>query len=286
MTGRGTRREQGFALVVVLCVMAILALVVGSVIATGRTEVRLAHSRRDIAALQAIADGALNITILRMLNTSAALQPPADATPFTVPFAGYDVRVTVQDESGKIDLNMAGEELLRLLFLSVGSNLETAQTLTDRILDWREPGLGKRLNGAKADDYRAAGFAYGPRNGPFESLEELKLVMGMTPQLFDAVAPALTIYSQTAGVDPTLASVGVLQVLRGIGDSGFVASMLTARMDQESKPIVPLKPIVRLGHAFTLTAEVSGVGRLRLKRSAVVRLTGHPGSPLWIYRWD
>lgn len=73
----------------------------------------------------------------------------------------------------------------------------TAQTPADRILDWREPGIGKRLNGAKAEDYRAAGIVYGPRKAPFESVEEVKLVMGMTAQLFDALAPALTVYSQT-----------------------------------------------------------------------------------------
>ena len=134
------------------------------------------------------------------------------------------MRLTVQDEAGKIDLNMVQPDLLLRLLTSAGVDLMAAQTLADRILDWRDPGIGERLNGAKASEYRAAGYAYGPRNGPFESVEELKLVMGMTPDLFDAIAPALTVYSQTPWVDPTFAPPEVLRRLPGI-DDGAVATL-------------------------------------------------------------
>ena len=92
--------ERGFALIAVLCAAAILAVIVASVLATGRTEYRLAQHREDIAELGAIADGALNIAILRLLDPSLGAQPPVDATPFTVSFAGRQLRVTVQDEAG------------------------------------------------------------------------------------------------------------------------------------------------------------------------------------------
>ena len=59
-----------------------------------------------------------------------------------------------------------------------------ASGLVDKVLDWREAGPGKRPSGAQEPDYRAAGFAHAPRNGPFQSVEELKLVMGMTPELY------------------------------------------------------------------------------------------------------
>jgi general secretion pathway protein K len=159
---------------------AILAVIVASVLATGRTEYRLAQHREDIAELGAIADGALNIAILRLLDPSLSAQPPVDATPFTLSFAGRQLRVTVQDEAGEIDLNMAGHDLLVRLLIWAGLDLMAAQRLADRILDWREPGIGTRLNGAKAPEYRAAGYAYGPRGGPFAAVEELKLVMGVT----------------------------------------------------------------------------------------------------------
>jgi len=40
-----------------------------------------------------------------------------------------------------------------------------------------------------------------------------------------------------------------------------------------------------LGRAFTITAAANGPGELHAKRSAVIRLTGRPNAPFWIYRW-
>ena len=178
--GRFSRKGQrGFALIAVLWAAMILALVVQSVLVTSRTEARLAQNRETLAQLGAVVDAGLNIAILRLLDPR--VQPPVDGSPFTVACAGYQLRIAIQDEAGKIDLNTAQDDLLRRLLRSAGADLETASALKDRILDWREPGIPKRLNGAKASEYRAAGLAYGPRNGPFATVEEVQLVIGMTP---------------------------------------------------------------------------------------------------------
>jgi general secretion pathway protein K len=277
--GRETERQRGFALITVLWAAMILALIVQSVLATGRTEARLAHNREALAQLGAIADAALNIAILRLLDPRLSGQPPIDGSPFTASFVGHKLRLAIQDEAGKIDLNTAQDELLRRLFRSVGADLEIAAALKDRILDWREPGIGRRLNGAKAPEYRAAGLAYGPRNGPFATVEEVQLVMGMTPEVFAAIAPALTVYSQTPWVDPSFAPPEVLRALPGM-DEAAIANLLQARASAIARPAV------MLGHAFTITAEVDGPDRLRVRRSAVIRLTGRPNAPFWIYRWS
>jgi general secretion pathway protein K len=253
----------------------ILALIVQSVLVTGRTEARLTSNREALAQLGAIVDAGLNIAILRLLDSR--VQPPVDGSPFTVAFAGHQLRLAIQDEAGKIDLNSAQDELLRRLLRSAGTDLETASALKDRIIDWREPSIGKRLNGAKAPEYRAAGLAYGPRNGPFATVEEVQLVMGMTPQLFAAIAPALTVYSQTPWVDPSFAPPEVLRALPGM-DEAAINTLLQSRA---STP-----PSVMLGHAFTITSEAADSGELHVKRSTVVRLTGRPNAPFWVYRWD
>jgi general secretion pathway protein K len=256
----------------------ILALIVQSVLVTSRTEARLASNRETLAQLSAVADAGLNIAILRLLDPRVAGQPPLDGSPFIVPFAGHQLRLAIQDEAGKIDLNTAQDELLRRLLRSGGADLETASTLKDRILDWREPGIGKRLNGAKAPEYRAAGLAYGPRNGPFATVEEAQLVMGMTPEVFAAIRPALTVYSQTPWVDPSFAPPEVLRALPGM-DEAAIASLLLARASSTSRPAI------MLGHAFTITSEAEGPGGFHTRRSAVIRLTGRPSTPFWLYRW-
>jgi general secretion pathway protein K len=270
--------QRGFALITVLWAAMILALIVQSVLVTSRTEARLAHNRETLAQLGAIADAGLNLAILRLLDPRLNGQPPIDGSPFTEIFAGHELRLGIGDEAGKIDLNTAQDELLVRLFRSVGVDLETAQALKDRILDWREPGINNRLNGAKAPEYRAAGLAYGPRNGPFATIEEVQLVMGMTPELFTAIAPALTVYSQTPWVDPSFAPPVVLRALPGM-DEAAIANLLQARASSTARPAI------MLGHAFTITAEAAGPDALHVRRSAVIRLTGRPNAPFWVYQW-
>ena len=272
------RRERGFALVTVLWAAMILAAIAASIIATARTEARLNHTRYAAARLGAIAEGAINIAILRMLDPAPAAHPPTDGTPFALRFAGRDVAMRITDEAGKIDLNLAQGELLRRLFVAVGVASDAAQALVDKILDWREAGIGRRLNGAKAEDYRAAGFSYGPRDGPFETVEELQLVMGMTPQLFARLAPSLTVYSQSAWIDPAFAPPDVLAALAGMG-AVPASQILGERAAGADAPVM-------IGHAFTIAAEIDEPAGLRVQRAAIVRLTGSPKAPLLVYRWE
>jgi general secretion pathway protein K len=274
----GDRQERGFALVTVLWAAMVLAAIAASITATGRTEARLNNTRYSTARLGAIAEGAINIAILRMLDPAPAGHPPADGIPFTLAFAGGSVSVRVEDEAGKIDLNLNQGELLRRLFVEVGVEPLAAQGLVDKILDWREAGAGRRLNGAKAEDYRDAGFAYRPRAAPFESVAELQLVMGITPALFVRVAPSLTVYSQSAWVDPAFAPPDVLAALAGM-DAAPESEILVRRAAGEGAPVM-------IGHAFTIEAEIGDTGGLRVQRNAIVRLTGSPKLPLVVYRWN
>jgi len=283
--------EHGFALVTALWALAILSVIVASVSLTARTEARLSRNRRELAELGAIADAAINIAILNLTDRRLELRPPVDATPFIVNFGGQGVRVSVQDEAGKVDLNQASEDLLVRLLGSGGLDDAAAQALADKIMDWREPGIGKRLNGAKAEDYQTAGYAYGPRNGPFESIEELKLVMGMKRELFDRVAASVTVYAQGTDVNPAVAPAGVLSILPG-ADPNRTADILEQRakratggLDDNASP-VGLETTSLSGRAFSIVAEAQGRDLMKARHTAIIRLSGLQAAPIWIYRWD
>ena len=57
-------------------------------------------------------------------------------------------------------------------------------TVIDSILDWRDPNRDHRLNGAEEDYYRGLDPPYSCKDGPFDVVEELLLVRGVTPRLF------------------------------------------------------------------------------------------------------
>ncbi|HTU54202.1 MAG TPA: hypothetical protein VMF62_09550 [Acetobacteraceae bacterium] len=281
--------DNGFALIAVLWAATILGSIAIGVAAISNAEIGFARSSEEVAQLNATADAAISLVIQKLADPLPSAHPPIDGTPFMVRFAGYRARVNVQDESGKIDLNMAPREYVYQLFVTAGVDLALADALSDRILDWREPGLGKRLNGAKRADYLAAGYPYGPREGPFHSVAEMKLVMGMTQDIFDRVSPSLTVFSQVATVDADLAPRSVLVALAGMNDTR-IDQILDARMasdpGSQADEAQDLAPPNLIGHAFTISAEVGGKHGGRVVRTAVVRLTGQFRSPFWVYQWN
>ncbi len=280
-------RERGAALVLALWGVMAMALIVACVRILGNREATLAEARVEQVQLGGIADAMINTAILRLLDIAQGGHPPTDGTEFPERFAGLTGKLTVQDENGRIDLNQVQRPLLVNFLTANGIDFDTAQALADKILDWREPGPFRRLNGAKADDYRRANIPYAPRGARLQSLDELRLVMGMTPALFTSLAADLTVVSQNGFPDQETAPPGVLRALPGM-DSQKIAALLAARAARlvatPDGSLADSAPPPALGHAFAIDARVSG-RTTTVQRHALLRLTGIPSAPLVVYQW-
>ncbi|MFQ5804871.1 MAG: hypothetical protein ACE5I3_00310 [Phycisphaerae bacterium] len=94
------------------------------------------------------------------------------------------IRFGLTPESAKLHLNVATEEQLTGLLtpLLLDLQIENPQDLINAILDWRDPDSDTREGGAENDYYNALdpGPPYNAKNGPFDSVEELLLVKGIT----------------------------------------------------------------------------------------------------------
>ena len=196
-----------------------------------------------------------------------------DGTVYVWPFAGGRVWVSIQDEDGKIDLNTAADELVRGLFLSVGLDEDASSALVDAIADFRDGGDLHRLNGAEDRDYADAGRPYGAKDAPFEAVEELQQVLGMTRQIYQRVALALTVHSGRRGIDPRVAPRAALLALRGVG-SEEVESFLAAREGGNTENLLGAQGngAVSRERMFTIRAEAES-GAVFV-REAVVELIG------------
>jgi type II secretory pathway component PulK len=91
--------------------------------------------------------------------------------------------VTFESENRRININglllSNDQAVLERLFLEWGLDRVEAGTLIDRLIDWVDPDSLKKLNGAEEIDYMNLGRRGQPRNGAFQSLEEMGQVMGM-----------------------------------------------------------------------------------------------------------
>jgi general secretion pathway protein K len=250
---------------------------------TGNIAYRLAQNSFHVAYDDALTDAAVNRAVLALLDPRTDGPRLMNAVDQKFDFGGASIHIRIQDELGKIDLNQTDGSTLVKLFESVGVDPMTAEALVDKVLDWRDGSPSKRVDGAKADEYRAAGYDYLPRNGPFQSVDELTLVVGMTRGLYQRVEAALTVYSGRQFVDPQFATPEVLAALpslataRAAADSQSGASTAGAAMSGiADNPITVL-----IGRTFTIDTEISRSADVARHHSAV-RLTGNPADPFWI----
>ena len=203
-------RERGFALLVVLWSLVLLTLIVTHLTMTARTEARIAANLDNNAAAEAAADGAVHEAIFRLLD-SADDRWQADGSLHMVRFDGAETSLRIRSEDGKINPNIASQNLMRALLEASGAEPAQADSLAAAILDWREPGNMPRPGGAKLEEYRSADLDYGPPGAPFETLDELKRVLGMTPAIFERLKPHLSLYQSATpdlgSADPVVARI-------------------------------------------------------------------------------
>ncbi len=246
------------------------------------------------AMVDARAEAGLDAAIVRAVLGVSDLRPElrwrVDGTPRAIVFDGLTMRISVQDETGRIDLNAASGSLIRQLLLGTGLSPDDAAAMSDRIVDWRSTSGLTSLNGATDADYKAAGLAYLPRHGPFQTVGEVKLVLGMTSALFARIEPALTVYSNRPTFDPNLAPREALLALYP-NDPGKIDEIMRARLGDpnatalQGAPGAAATQPAPIGRAYAITARLA-IGKRTFKRAAVVELTGDGKRPYFVLAWQ
>lgn len=101
----------------------------------------------------------------------------------------------VTDEASRLNLNFADRESIRKLLLAVGAAKEdNADKLSAAIYDWRVYGESEIQGFSSDDSYDNLQYPYPPKKANFETLDELRLVQGVTEKVFENLVDYVTIY--------------------------------------------------------------------------------------------
>lgn len=229
------RDEKGIALLFVLWVMTALAVVVAASASSMREELFALRNFKEEAEAYYLAFAGIQQAMAEVLNADRdegsnstrydsweetwRTNPPAYEN---VPLGRGSYRVVVVDEESKLSINRASPDALRRLLEATGMEGALLDTVVDSILDWRDPDRDHRLSGAEDDYYLSLPRPYRAKNGEFDSLEELLLVKGVTPEVlygsrdssrgerrYRGIAQHLTV-ENTTGVNINTASPEVL----------------------------------------------------------------------------
>lgn len=269
---QGRVARSGFALISVLWIVALLALATLAALSQARRAIDGAAAVEEAARARALADGGAARAVHALLVFDAGL---AGWPGGTWALAGGEVAVTVQDEGGLLDLNDAAEESLAALFRGLGTDRAAAAALAAAIADWRDDDQLARLGGGEADAYRRAGLTWRPRDGLFETVDEVRLVLGMPPELFRSARPLLTVWGHRPEPDTDLAPLPLLQALAGL-DEQRARGMMALR---------PQRPRFSASRSFGIRAVATTAAGGVFVREAVVRLTREPRHPVQVLLW-
>jgi general secretion pathway protein K len=206
-------KARGFALIIVLWTLVLLSFVMTHMVTAGRTETRIAANFVANADAETQADGAGVETIFRVIDTSPS-HWDVGGGPYGLRMKQAKATITIASEAGKVNPNTASQQMLAALMSAVGAQPSQAASVSRAMLDWRQSDENnKNDTERKIAQYRSARLDYAPPGAPFESLDEIQRVIGMTPDLYRRLKPNLSIY-QTGDPDISVASPAVAKALR------------------------------------------------------------------------
>ena len=187
------RSQSGVILIALLWILTALSVIALSFSRETFVEVAAARNAQALEDSYFVARAGIEAAVYQLMRKrftptvrqAVEQEPtPLDLGIVTGSLGGSVYTVNIQDESGKINVNSVGEQQLRALVEAAGIPKPDSDIITDSILDWRDPDTAHHLNGAEDDFYQALNPPYEARDRNFETVEELLLVRGMTPEYF------------------------------------------------------------------------------------------------------
>lgn len=278
--------QRGQMLVVVLWVMGLLSLAAGAVVSRATHELRL--GRVPLASLQreAIAQAGVQQAAAYLAhdnpdvdhlgelwatgvdlatNTSVFEQVPVGEGWFSIGARTDEAFVPgLVDEERKLNLNHATAGQLSRLVAAVNTGEPEVNQLVTAIVDWLDEPAGPVCGQEGMHCH----------NGLFTTVDELRLVPGMTPELFTTLKPHVTVYG-TGAINVNTASALVLNALDCDGDR-LVRERQTQPEHHFTSPPADCPATVVSSSVFAVPVEAEvahASGRMRLL--AIIDREGH-----------
>jgi general secretion pathway protein K len=268
------RNERGVALILVLWIFIFLFVVAFDFSSSVREEGSAAQRYNDDNEGYYLAVAGFQRGLYEFLSQVAGKQLQANQQPGQQPADLFDgswreaklgdglYRVRLIDEGGKINLNRVDDNALRRIFTNLGIEEPQRSILVDSIMDWRDPDDLHRISGAESDYYLSLSPPYTAKNGPFDTVEELLWVRGVTSNLFfgypETAAPQgdssrlvglreiFTVDSPVDRVNLRTASAEVIHALTGI-PLEKTRAFVEERKKFSDKTLADLLPLLGIG---------------------------------------
>lgn len=230
-------KQRGAAIIVALFVVALVAATAAMMIDRLHTDIRRTQLLLNADTSYLYAQGSV-AWAMDQLNNDWKLQSPnkaIDHTPIQSPVEkinGFEIVTIISDAQGFFNVNNLTDpqyqtnftRLIRLIAPDIDAS--KAQNITHAIIDWISPAA---KNPALDEFYAKLNPAYRAPHRPMVSISELRLVRGMTPELFAKLSPMVFALPQPAEININNAPTQVLMSLSMTLSPDGAKSIETAR---------------------------------------------------------
>lgn len=201
-TNKWYLNQNGIALLLVLWVLVLLSIIVSEFCLITKTELNITRNFKGQTLEYYIAEAGINRAVYELIanrniwpadakdhqpkddDASEMIRFRINAVIPPISFGEGNFQVWIDNESGKVNINRAGVRLLKMMLTRFQLDEETTNVIVDSIMDWRDKNNLHRINGAEDDYYQALDEPYDCKDAPFDSIEELLLVRGITEEIY------------------------------------------------------------------------------------------------------
>lgn len=289
-------REKGMVLLLVLVVVALLTSLLTELAFSTLVDLRLTETFRDSTRAYYLARGGVSAGRM-ILQEDRNRYDSRDETwsqgVVNYPVGEGAVSIDIQDLDGKLAVNalvngnnpqaLVVDRFYRFFVALEIENLADPAELTAALIDWLDEGdepypiirtddVNIPVAGAEDIYYQERSAPYACKNAPLETLEELLLVKGFTPELFKIAAPHLAV-NGGAQININTASSKVLMSLHSLVDERVAEIIIAHRQDTAITAMTELEDILD-ADVYSALKSLSNQQRLGTT-SSFYRITAH-----------
>jgi general secretion pathway protein K len=269
--------ETGYALVAAVAAILVFSLLALAGVSAMRAAVITGAAEVDTAEAAAAADAGIALGIHHLLTTDATARWSIDGRPRRIGFERAQITIRVEDERGKIPINLIEDAEITTLLEAVGLDGPRLRIARDSFLDWRDDDEEPRLDGAENAYYRLQRIR--PRNGALLAIGELGRIRGFSPALVDRLRPAVTVNFGSGSFDPRQAHPLALGVMLGGGNNSAAAIARARELDGQRTAFDFISDADLVGRPLSIVSEAVLPSGARARRIAVIELTGTETRP-------
>jgi len=276
-------------------VLALLSILAAGIAAASRVESNVVRNRLALAQARAYADAATMLAIRAFLQPDPDHRWPAKGGPLAVHYDGSVIAVTVEDEGGKININLAPAEVIAGLLDEMGVAPNRRASIVDGILAQREADAPPGTDEAWSLSANTPPYGMNWTKLPFAAVSELRQLSGMTRATFNRIRPFVTVFSQTGTINPMTAARPALLAVPGVqtpdvddflaarAESGPELAAALLRLTASTPYLAPSSSV----QAVTITARAKTAAGGSFVRRAVISLASPaPSQPVAVLRWE